>query len=151
MSVQSAEWFLLVFSLASRELVMLQDASYRLNLDLNNTRQGCVPVDFEALSRNTFGDADLRVEILRLFADQLCVSRRSFAGQFTNTDWRFATHTLKGAAAAVGAQQFASLAHEWENQGPPFDCAAAKSLLAAFDEAEANFRTSVRNTEGIEL
>ena len=129
--------------------------SYSEARRLSSTEQiaplDCIPLDFEQLAENTFGDVALRLEILKLFADQLAISRSSFEGQFSGHEWRFATHTLKGAASAVGACQFAHLAHDWEKQGPPTDQLEADKLLFAFDLAVVAFKAIVRDVEGVEL
>ena len=62
----------------------------------------------------------------------------------TTTSWRFLTHTLRGAAASVGALRLAGLAAAWEIEGSPQDAALRGSILAQF-EAEADaFSVAVR-------
>jgi HPt (histidine-containing phosphotransfer) domain-containing protein len=89
----------------------------------------------------------LQQEIIMLFLAQLSDAEKSFALPMTATSWRFLTHTLKGAAAAVGAQRLAELAGEWELAGTPVEASLRSALLdqlkaekAAFVQAAAQFQ-----------
>lgn len=99
----------------------------------------CVPLDAERLDQNTFYDRVLRDEILKLFVSQLDISRSAILNPETNEDWRFSTHTLKGAAAAVGAQQFVALSVQWEKQALPISGEDRQKMAVAFDQARAAF------------
>ena len=95
-------------------------------------------------SRQTFGDPDLQREIVQLFLAQVNDARHAFSRPMTTTAWRFLTHTLKGAAASVGAARMADMASEWELAGSPQDPRLRQQIVAAF-EAEADaFGTAVR-------
>jgi HPt (histidine-containing phosphotransfer) domain-containing protein len=85
--------------------------------------------------RQTFGDRGLQVEIIQLFIAQVEDSRKALAAPMTTTAWRFMTHTLKGAASAVGAMRIAKLAGGWELAGSPQD-ASGRAAIAAQFEAE---------------
>ena len=65
-----------------------------------------VPVfDREHLARYTLDSPDLEREIVGLFVAQLpSILDHLFAAKSCE-EWRFATHTLKGSAQAVGAGQ----------------------------------------------
>jgi HPt (histidine-containing phosphotransfer) domain-containing protein len=93
-----------------------------------------VPVfDIGHFERQTFGDAGLQQEILVLFKVQLDETGLTLATPMTATDWRFLAHTLKGAAAAVGAFRIAELAGTWEQHGAPRDAAARAHFLGQFE------------------
>jgi HPt (histidine-containing phosphotransfer) domain-containing protein len=103
--------------------------------------------DLDHFARQTFGVASLQQEIIMLFLAQLSDAEKSFALPMTATSWRFLTHTLKGAAAAVGAQRLAELAGEWELAGTPVEASLRSALLdqlkaekAAFVQAAAQFQ-----------
>lgn len=67
-------------------------------------------IDLAHLKRFTLGNADLEAEILKLFADQLPVTLGYLRADASPADWKYATHTLKGAARGVGAHQLAAAA-----------------------------------------
>lgn len=88
--------------------------------------------------RQTFGDPDLQNEIVGLFLAQVNEARQAFARPMTTTAWRFLTHTLKGAAASVGANRIAELAAQWELAGSPQDPEARTRIADQFmAEADA--------------
>ncbi len=99
----------------------------------------CMPLDAERLDQNTFYDRVLRDEILKLFVSQLDISRSAILNPETNEDWRFSTHTLKGAAAAVGAQQFVAFSCLWEKQVLPISGEDRQKMAVAFDQAREAF------------
>lgn len=94
--------------------------------------------------RQTFGDPGLQEEIIQLFLAQLEEARKAFAAPMTSTAWRFLTHTLKGAAASVGALRIAELAARWELSGTPLDGAARGMVLAQFEAEAGAFAAAVR-------
>lgn len=68
------------------------------------------PIDLVHLSRQSLGDAGLEAEILRMF-DQMVVTYMSKIRQSMNFDETLLNlHSLKGAAAGVGASNIAILA-----------------------------------------
>lgn len=89
--------------------------------------------DIEHFERQTFGDANLQREIMQLFMAQVEDTLKALATPMTSTSWRFLTHTLKGAAAAVGAIRLADIAGQWELQGTPKDGAARKAIMDLFN------------------
>lgn len=101
-------------------------------------------LDLQHLNTNTFGDLLLRAEILALFSAQIEQTRSHMLTAVSVQDWRFLTHTLKGAASAVGAIEFAVLASRWENQGLPRPEDDRSSHLEAYDLARAAFLEAVR-------
>ena len=88
--------------------------------------------DIEHFERQTFGDANLQREILQLFMAQIEDTRKALTTPMTATSWRFLTHTLKGAAASVGAIRLADIAGEWELQGTPKDGEARAAIMELF-------------------
>lgn len=113
---------------------------------VNVLDEALVALDVQQLNRNTFGDVALRAEIIKLFSMQLEQSRLRIAEAQTPTDWRFVTHTLKGAAAAVGALDIARLAANWEKTGLPATPHAKAELLAAYDKAQAAFLSAAQGS-----
>ena len=107
----------------------------------------CVPLDADRLDENTFHDRALRAEILKLFVSQLDISRSAILTPETNEDWRFTTHTLKGAAAAVGAQQFVALSGQWEKHDLPISGEDLQKMVDAFDQARTAFLTAALDIE----
>lgn len=116
----------------------------RTTARVNDFAPHALALDLPHLNSSTFGDAQLRDEILRLFMAQLQQSRGRLLDAVSAEDWRFVTHTLKGAAAAVGASQFHALAQSWEAcGGPPCEDDRA-AMLAEFDRAEDAFRFAAK-------
>lgn len=101
------------------------------------------PIDRGYLARVTLGNRVLEREVLELFVGQLPVYLEQLRAADSQKDWRFAAHTIKGSALAVGAHRLADLAHiaeclDWEAE--PADRErlrrqAADGIAAASDEA----------------
>jgi len=69
-------------------------------------------VDFSVLERTTGGDDDVSGEVLALFAEQAAIWAPMLE---PGTDgWRDAAHTLRGAAAGIGAGDLARACAEAE-------------------------------------
>ena len=66
------------------------------------------------LARYTMDSAELEREILDLFLLQLPETLAMIATAATAADWKLATHSLKGSAAAVGARRIGRIAAELE-------------------------------------
>lgn len=101
--------------------------------------------DRKHFERQTFGDRNLQREIIGLFLAQVAGSRSTLLEPMTNTSWRYLTHTLKGAAGAVGATQFAILAGQWELAGSPRDAEARLALVQVFEVEQAAFAKAVQS------
>ena len=87
---------------------------------------------------------ELEREIVGLFVAQLpSILDRLFAAQ-SNEDWRFATHTLKGSAQAIGAYKIEEIAKQLE----PIACfeqtGKRKKLLAGLAVATREFDDMAR-------
>lgn len=96
------------------------------------------PIDRAHLSRYTFGNAALEIEVLGLFAGQAPETLAWLRTAETAKAWRDAAHTLKGSARAVGAWRVAELAERAEAIDPAARDARARivaGLTAALAEA----------------
>jgi chemotaxis protein histidine kinase CheA len=62
----------------------------------------------------------------------------------TQTDWSFATHTLKGSAAAIGALRLQNLAAELEAMSFPGDANVRLLRLQAVQAAASDVRRAAR-------
>lgn len=71
-------------------------------------------IDIDHLMQYTLGDADLQNELLGLFKVQLEGQCLELDGCQTAQDWKRATHTLKGAARAIGAMRIGEIAERLE-------------------------------------
>lgn len=70
--------------------------------------------DFELFDHLTMGEVDLQVEVIELFRMQIMTTLEAIGSLKANSEWIVLAHTLKGAAAAVGATQIVSLAQNLE-------------------------------------
>ena len=71
--------------------------------------------DREMFACNTMQDEILQKEILGLFFSQLATVRaRLEQGPVSAEESKFLAHTLRGAAAAVGARKIETIAAKWE-------------------------------------
>jgi HPt (histidine-containing phosphotransfer) domain-containing protein len=100
---------------------------------------GCAALDVAFLNRNTFGDVALRREILGLFSAQANAAVTSLSLPMDAKAWAFLTHTLKGAASAVGAQQVAQLAEQWDRTPLPASESARQAVRQELSDAMAAF------------
>ncbi len=71
-------------------------------------------IDLEHLDQYTLGDRGLQSELLQLFRIQLMNQTKSLVSCDTESNWKSGTHTLKGAARAVGAWQVCEVAEAME-------------------------------------
>ncbi len=71
-------------------------------------------IDLEHLNQYTLGDRELQSELLQLFRIQLMNQTKSLVSCDTENNWKSGTHTLKGAARAVGAWQVCEVAEAME-------------------------------------
>jgi hypothetical protein len=93
--------------------------------------KGAAVFDRSVLAYHTMEDAALGAEILKLFLAQLATLERA---NWAAIDLAFEMHTLRGAAAAVGALQLQSLADGWRNRGEELEV-AVKTAIRAFRKA----------------
>jgi chemotaxis protein histidine kinase CheA len=113
---------------------------------MGNDRSGEAAVAFDRTLLNDYSmqNQDLAVEILNLFLVQLPVMLEALAAAATQTDWNFATHTLKGSAAAVGALRLQQLAAELEAMPFPGDVNVRLLGLQAVRAAAGELRREAR-------
>lgn len=90
-------------------------------------------LDLEHLGHYTIGNRELEEELLRLFRAQLRTQSRIIAETTDAEAWRFATHTLKGVARAIGAWAIAETAEQLEHLGEARDSARRRRLLDALE------------------
>lgn len=90
---------------------------------------GSAVLDLQHLEKYTAGDAALRCELLSLFNEQLSQQISALRGDCRGEDWLIATHTLKGAARAIGAFQIAETAEKLEQLDPAREAQACAKLI----------------------
>jgi HPt (histidine-containing phosphotransfer) domain-containing protein len=97
------------------------------------------PIDTEHLQRMTLGDADLKREVLAMFAGQAV----SLIGTLASlpADAEALTHTLKGSARAIGAFRVADAAESLEAAIQSGDDPA--QALAELQDAIAQARAAI--------
>ena len=98
------------------------------------------PIDLAHLAQYTGGDPRLDAELLQMFAQQCTQTLRRFEALLAAPDaraWRETAHSLRGAAAGVGARDIADLAgciEEIDSTGQPKK--AAECLLQLESQCE---------------
>jgi HPt (histidine-containing phosphotransfer) domain-containing protein len=115
----------------------------RLFQQVENTQAFLVPeqvvFDRQQFEASTMYDLALQREILGMFFGQLDqVIARLEQGPLSIEESKFMGHTLRGAAAALGAREVQKLASDWEKR-----LCEPVSLLAGLTAAKANFSQSV--------
>lgn len=96
------------------------------------------------LAHYTMNSADLEREIVALFLQQLPLTIDSIERAATEAEWKLATHTLKGAAAAIGAWRIRAMAIDLERFAPDGDANVKSLRLQSLAAAVAEFRDTVR-------
>lgn len=92
-------------------------------------------LDRAFLARFTFGNTALEHEVLGLFAAQAPGTLQRLHEAGSETEWKEAAHTLKGSAAAVGAQRVAKLAEHAERLQRPEHPDLRAAVLADLSRA----------------
>ena len=98
------------------------------------------PIDMAHLSRQTLGDHNLELEVLRLFDEMSHVYYGRLETSTTVQDLLVNLHTLKGAAAGIGAFGLAELARIAEAElrdGAPVNPERIDDLHVAVEELSA--------------
>ena len=95
------------------------------------------------LRHYTMNIAELEAEIVGLFLSQLPITLKMLDDAEVQADWKLAAHTLKGAAASIGAPRIHALAVKAEAWAIGDDAAHRKLLLAEIAEAAGEFRRAV--------
>ena len=102
--------------------------------------EACGPIDMDHLSRQTLGDPGLEDEVLRLFEEMTRVYYERLEGSTTVDDLLTNLHTIKGAAAGVGAFALAELARVAETElreGAPVNPERIDDLAIAVQEVSS--------------
>jgi chemotaxis protein histidine kinase CheA len=89
---------------------------------------------------------ELAGEILELFLVQLPTMLEALDTARSQTAWSFATHTLKGSAASIGARKLYHLAAELESMSYPGDGNVRALRLEAVKAAASDFRIAARQS-----
>ena len=98
-------------------------------------------VDFPYLEAYAAGDAALIEEVLALFDEQALLWMRLLDPDGDASVWRDGAHTLKGAAAGIGARALATICGEAEtaaDANPALKAALLYRLQSALDLARAD-------------
>jgi HPt (histidine-containing phosphotransfer) domain-containing protein len=96
--------------------------------------------DFDRFAANTMNDDALQREVMGLFLDQVKAAKaRLREGTLSAYDSKFLGHTLRGAAAAVGAGEIEEIGASWEKMA----CDVPK-LALALEVAEESFLLALK-------
>lgn len=118
--------------------------AYVVNGERTPAGSGSGPVlDRGHLDRYTLGDAALERELLNLFLDQTALSIAQLKSANSASEWKLASHSLKGSAAAIGATELNAIALELEIAGFSGRPSDQAGRLARLDVAAARFRAAV--------
>ena len=98
------------------------------------------------LDHYTMQNQELAFEVVGLFLAQLPVTITLIEAAVAADDWKFATHALKGSAAAVGAWKLHSLAGVLEKLPFPGDDSIRLLRIQALKAAAVEFRDLARAT-----
>jgi HPt (histidine-containing phosphotransfer) domain-containing protein len=111
------------------------------NLYLEDLSLKTAPPVFDRLhlARYTMDSPDLERELVGLFLAQLPSILESLFTATSRDEWRFATHTLKGSAQAIGACQISDLAEKLEPVASFEQAERRKQLLAGLALATQEF------------
>lgn len=117
---------------------------------VNNNRSGDMAEPEAAIFNRTLlsdysmQDQDLAAEILDLFLLQLPSMLAGLQTARSQAEWRFATHTLKGSAAVIGALRLQQLAAELEAMPFPGDDNVRLLKVQAAVAAASDLRRAAR-------
>jgi len=100
------------------------------------------------LTHYTMENYELEQEIVALFLQQLPKTIVMLKTAKSHDDWKLAAHTLKGSAAAVGANRINALAIEIERFSFGWEPKTSKKLLLALDQAVAQFQKAADRIYG---
>jgi HPt (histidine-containing phosphotransfer) domain-containing protein len=98
-----------------------------------------VVFDRAHLAHYTLDSPDLEREIVGLFLAQLPSILDSLFKAQSKDDWRFATHTLKGSAQAIGACKIGAIAKKLEPIASFEQKGKREKLLAGLTQATREF------------
>ena len=92
------------------------------------------------LGRYTMDNPALEREIIELFLQQLPVTLAGLKSAKSSGDWKLATHTMKGSAAAIGATCINLIAAELELRKFDVDAKIKSKLINELEAAIAQFK-----------
>ena len=93
-------------------------------------------VDFSVLDRMTGGDDAISEEVLGLFAEQAAMWSAMLEPR--DDGWRDAVHTIRGAAAGIGAGELATVCAQAEASNQMMAFPALERVKSALDIALAD-------------
>ena len=96
-------------------------------------------LDRAHLAHYTMENPALEREIIELFLSQLPVTLASLKQAGNQAEWKLATHTLKGSAAAVGATRINGIAADLEILRFDVDVKKSRNLVASLEKAIEQF------------
>ncbi len=96
----------------------------------------------------TMGDKQLMGELIELFRDQVEKTLNGLMEIASDKDWRFQAHTLKGAAAAIGAVEIETLASAWENRSVPRRYSEREALRETLEQVSKTFFAKAKSVLG---
>lgn len=100
-------------------------------------------LDRAHLARYTMENPELEREIIDLFLQQLPATLAMLREAHSLSDWKLATHTLKGSAAAIGATEINGLAAALERCAYAAGGSGNDLQIAAIEAAATRFREAV--------
>lgn len=100
--------------------------------------------DLAHLNDCSMQNQELAAEVVGLFLLQLPAILQAIETAESASGWAFATHTLKGSAAAIGAQKLRDLAAELEAMPFLGDCSVRSLRIRAVNAAASEFRRAAR-------
>ncbi len=95
------------------------------------------------LDQSTMGDRALQAEVIGLFRSQFGKPAELFGSINATQDWRFAAHSLRGTAAALGALEVTELAALMEHDGIPAGKDQRLAAIRRLDMAVGRFMAEV--------
>jgi HPt (histidine-containing phosphotransfer) domain-containing protein len=96
--------------------------------------------DLEHLQRYTMNNSSLLKELIGLFMEQMPTLQKQLETAQDEYSWRFASHTLKGSASAIGANAICFTATALESIGVNGNAVRKQKLLKALDERWLEFK-----------
>lgn len=108
------------------------------------------PIDMVHLARQSLGDPGLQAEILRLYADMSQIYFARIEQSTSSADLAGHLHTLKSAAAGVGAwtvRDLARIAEDELRQGAPVNPERIEDIDMAVQEAGAFIASVLAESE----
>lgn len=97
-------------------------------------------LDRDHLARYTMDNPALEREIIELFLQQLPVTLAALKSAQSSGDWKLATHTMKGSAAAIGAIRVNAIAAELELHKFDVNAEIKSKLIGELEAAIAQFK-----------